>query len=205
MNDEQLLRERFGVFIVQNLVGLMGWAKYMCDLYPPPPAHSAEDLLHDVIVEASGKLDPVKGETGWKPWLIDLIRWRAIQLCKRGRRSPVILAGDVATAANSDIIANTACEEPSPAEFDDLRDMVRRVRLALAVMQNEQQCRVVELVLDNFAAGGKPNLKKVAEDMNISCCNAKQLFQRAKEALKHSLRQLAKEMNIPTERPNHES
>lgn len=186
MSDDLLLRERFCAFIDQNHASLMRWAYVVCGQYPPPPAYSADDLLHDVIVEASGKLDPEKGETAWKPWLYALIKWRAISLFRRGLRSPVILAGDVATAESADIIANTASETPSPAEFDDLPGDMRIVRQALARMKKPQERRLLELYY-YYDGDRRPTLLEVAAAMNISPSNAKQLHGRALKSIKKLL------------------
>ena len=196
MSDDHLLRERFCAFIEQNRVSLMRWAEVKCHQYPPPPAYSADDLLHDVIVEASGKLDPKKGETAWKPWLYALIERRAIDLFRRGLRSPVKLADDVATAEKTDIVVNTASETPSPAEFDDLPGDVRIVRQALAGMKKPQERRLLELYY-YYDGDQRPTLLEVAAAMDISPSCAKKLHGRALKSLKKLLHLIAKRNQFP--------
>jgi DNA-directed RNA polymerase specialized sigma24 family protein len=115
----------------------------------------------------------------------------------------VVLANDISGVENVDVIANITDEAPLPNQIVERPDLAEQVRLALNRMKNELQRRVLEFVY--LQAAAYPTLKEVAADMNISLDNAKKLHQRAKVALKASLRGLAQEMNIQTERANHES
>jgi len=198
MSDTQRIRERFWRFFEQNHRDLLIFAgRHATADYPD------QDLLGDAFLFAALRLDPAKCDK-WLAWLHRIIFRLRVDWYRRRVRAPVALAGDIAKTENTDLIDNASGETLSPSELVEHSGDAEIVKQALARMQNEQQCRVLELVLDNFANYGEPNLKKVAEDMNISPSNAKQLYQRAKKALKHSLCQLAKEMNILTERPNHE-
>ena len=137
-------------------------------------------------MEASGKLDAEKGETAWKPWLYALIKRRAIDLFRRRLRSPVMLADDIATAENADIVANAASDTPSPAEFDDLPGDAQIVRQALARMKKPQERRLLELYY-YYDGDQRPTLREVAAAMNISPSNAKTLHGRALKSIKKLL------------------
>jgi RNA polymerase sigma factor (sigma-70 family) len=197
MNDEQNLKIRFWEFFEQNYQKLFRIAGY-CSTHDYP----AEDLLQDAFLFAWPRLDPAK--CNWLAWLRRIMIRKRIDRYRSLAGAPVVLAGDMTTDEDSDLITSAVSNTASPLELAEELGDAKLVKQALACMQNDQQRRVLECVLVNFTADGDPNLEKVADDMNISHSNAKQLYYRARKAIKHSLRELAQEMKIRTERPNHE-
>lgn len=196
MSDDQSLRERFWEFFEQNRACLLRFAGSQATSDYP-----AEDLLQDAFLHAWDRLDPARCDQ-WLAWLRIIIVYRRIDRHRRRDRAPVVLAGDIPTIENADLIASSACKTLSPYELAEQLGDAQLVRQALARMKNDPQRRVLELLY--FDSGNYPTLKEVAAAMNISHDSAKKLHERAKDALKQSLHQLAGEMNIPTERPNHE-
>ena len=196
MSDPQRLRERFWEFFEQNSPQLLRFAGSHAT-----PDYPAEDLLQDAFLCAWDRLDSARCDN-WSAWLRCIIVCRRIDGSRRRRSSPVVLAGDITKGENADLIDSVAGETLSPSELAEHPDDAQLVQQALTRMKNAQQRRVLELLY--FDAGNYPSLNEVAAAMNISHASAKKLHQRAKNALKQSLRQLAKEMNIPTERQNHE-
>lgn len=200
MSDKENLRERFREFYQQNCQPLYRYA--VSQVWSDD---QAKDLLQDVLLEAWTLLcnDSTKENYNWKNWIFGLIKHRAIDKWRRRSRCPVVLASDISTAENTDIVADAEDEAPLPDELVEHPDFAHHVQESLRRMKNEQQCRFLELLY--FGENARPTLRDVATAMNISLDNAKQLHKRAKAALKASLRGLAQEMNIQTESPDHES
>jgi RNA polymerase sigma factor (sigma-70 family) len=200
MSDEQDFSERFREFYQQNCQRLLRYAASQAS-----PYDSAEDLLQAVLLEAVTLLskDHSKRNYNWETWLFGLIKKRAIDAWRRRFRCPVVLASDIATAENSDIVADAEDEAPLPSEVVEHPDFAQHVQESLRRMKHEKQRRLLELLY--FGENAHPTLSEVAAAMNITVDNAKQLHKRAKAVLKESLRVLAQEMNIQTERPDHES
>ncbi len=197
MSDEQCFSERLEEFYEEHSSSLFRFA-----VSQTRSEEDAQDVLQIAFMEALKSLADYE-RTNWKNWFFKRIKSRAQDKARRQSKSPVVLAGDIAGDEDNNLIADAPDAAPLPDELVKRADSAHRVRQALERMKNEQQRRVLELLY--YEAAIYPTLKEVADAMGISLANAKKLHQRAKEALKFFLRDLAQEMNIQTDKPDHES
>lgn len=130
-----------------------------------------EDLVQEAFIRALAAIDQLEEPDKFRAWVLQIARNAAIDDRRRRRAAVVVSIDDPRTAS-------LPCEDPSPAELSETRELAARVRDGLARMSRRDA--LVLTMSTQFGFGPT----EIAEALDITPNNAKVVLHRARRRLR---------------------
>jgi RNA polymerase sigma-70 factor (ECF subfamily) len=139
--------------------------------------HAAEDLLQELAIKVSQRMDDMRTIEKLRPWLVTVMYRMFIDTHRRHKNSPLILldSDQHQLLENSEDHATQFNDE---SEVDQLK---AQLKAALSQLDPESRATITLYELEGFS------LKEIADIQHISIGTVKSRLHRAKEKLKSSL------------------